>query len=194
MKTSLSTLCYIERDGAYLMLHRTKKEADVNAGKWIGVGGHFEEGESPEECLLREVREETGYTLTSYRFRGIITFVYHADESAGTGTLTHFSTHSEQPKMLEQKRVIVPVPHDSSASGTIVEYMHLFTADTFTGDPVPCDEGELKWVPKDDILNLNLWEGDRIFLKLLAEDAPFFSLKLVYDSDDNLIEQILNGG
>ena len=154
MKVSLSTLCYIERDGAYLMLHRTKKEADVNAGKWIGVGGHFEEGESPEECLLREVKEETGYTLTSYRFRGIITFVY----------------------------------------GSVVEYMHLFTADTFTGDPVPCDEGELKWVKKDDILNLNLWEGDRIFLKLLAEDAPFFSLKLVYDSDDNLIEQILNGG
>lgn len=154
MKVSLSTLCYIERDGAYLMLHRTKKEADVNAGKWIGVGGHFEEGESPEECLLREVKEETGYTLTSYRFRGIITFIYK----------------------------------------NVVEYMNLFTADAFTGDPIPCDEGELKWVPKDDILNLNLWEGDRIFLKLLAEDAPFFSLKLVYDGNDNLIEQTLNGG
>ena len=153
MKTSLSTLCYIERDGAYLMLHRTKKEHDINEGKWIGVGGHFEEGESPEECLLREVKEETGYTLTSFRFRGIITFIYK----------------------------------------NVVEYMHLFTADAFTGDPTPCDEGELKWIPKGDVLNLNLWEGDRVFLKLLQEDAPFFSLKLVYDSDDNLISQILNG-
>ena len=72
---SLSTLCYIENDGKYLMLHRNVKENDVNEGKWIGVGGHFEADESPEECLLREVKEETGYTLTSYRFRGIVTFV-----------------------------------------------------------------------------------------------------------------------
>ena len=72
---SLSTLCYIENDGKYLMLHRNVKENDVNEGKWIGVGGHFEADESPEECLLREVKEETGYTLTSYLFRGIVTFV-----------------------------------------------------------------------------------------------------------------------
>ena len=150
---SLSTLCYIERDDCYLMLHRTKKEHDVNEGKWIGVGGHFEAGESPEECLLREVKEETGYTLTDYRFRGIVTFVYK----------------------------------------NIVEYMHLFTADGYTGEPIPCSEGELQWIPKHDIPNLNLWEGDRIFLKLLSNDAPFFSLKLVYDTDDNLIESVLNG-
>ena len=73
--TSLSTLCYIEKDGQYLMLHRTVKKNDVNKDKWIGVGGHFEADESPEECVLREVKEETGYTLTSYRFRGIVTFV-----------------------------------------------------------------------------------------------------------------------
>lgn len=74
-KTNLTTLCYIEKDGQYLMLHRVKKEKDINKDKWIGVGGHFEEGESPEECLLREVKEETGLTLTSWKLRGIITFI-----------------------------------------------------------------------------------------------------------------------
>ncbi|MBO5057072.1 MAG: NUDIX domain-containing protein [Lachnospiraceae bacterium] len=74
MKSNLTTLCYIERDEKYLMLHRISKEKDINKDKWIGVGGHFEEGESPEECLLREVKEETGLTLTAWRFRGIITF------------------------------------------------------------------------------------------------------------------------
>ena len=73
--SNLTTLCYIEQGGRYLMLHRVKKENDINKDKWIGVGGHFEAGESPEECVLREVKEETGYTLTSYRFRGLITFV-----------------------------------------------------------------------------------------------------------------------
>lgn len=150
----LSTLCYIERDDQYLMLHRTVKEHDVNKDKWIGVGGHFEKDESPEECLLREVWEETGYTLTSYWFRGIVTFV------SGNG---------------------------------VTEYMSLFTADAFEGEPVPCDEGELEWVDIQDIGKLSLWEGDRIFLRLLAEDAPFFSLKLVYDGQDHLISAALNG-
>ena len=70
--TGLSTLCYIEKDNKYLMLHRIKKKNDVNEGKWIGVGGHVEYQESPEECLVREVKEETGLTLTSYRFRGVV--------------------------------------------------------------------------------------------------------------------------
>lgn len=152
--TGLSTLCYIEKDGKYLMLHRTVKENDVNKDKWIGVGGHFEADESPEECLLREVWEETGYTLTSYRFRGIVTFV------SGNG---------------------------------VTEYMSLFTADGFEGEPIPCDEGELEWVNISDIGTLNLWEGDKIFLRLLAEDAPFFSLKLVYDGHDKLVLAVLNG-
>lgn len=73
--TSLTTLCYIERDSQYLMLHRIKKEKDVNKDKWIGVGGHFEPEETPEECLLREVKEETGLTLTSWKFCGIVTFI-----------------------------------------------------------------------------------------------------------------------
>lgn len=152
--TSLSTLCYIEKDGQYLMLHRTVKKNDVNKDKWIGVGGHFEADESPEECVLREVKEETGYTLISYRFRGIVTFV------SGNG---------------------------------VTEYMHLFTADEFEGKPIACDEGELEWVKKEDVLKLNIWEGDRIFLRLLADEEPFFSLKLVYDGHDTLMSAVLNG-
>ena len=151
---SLSTLCYIEKDHKYLMLHRTVKKNDVNNEKWIGVGGHFEKDESPEECLLREVKEETGYTLTSYRYRGLVTFV------SGKGQ---------------------------------TEYMSLFTADGFEGEPIACDEGELVWVDIDEIENLNIWEGDKIFFRLLAEDREFFSLKLVYDAEDNLIEAALDG-
>ena len=150
----LSTLCYIERDGKYLMLHRTVKENDVNQDKWIGVGGHFEADESPEECLLREVKEETGYTLTSYRFRGLVTFV------SGNG---------------------------------VTEYMSLFTADGFEGESIPGDEGVLEWVDIAKIQKLNIWEGDKIFLRLLAEEHPFFSLKLVYDGQDRLLEAVLDG-
>ncbi len=154
MKAELSTLCYMERDHAYLMLHRVSKKKDINKDKWIGVGGHFEQDESPEECLLREVREETGYTLTSWRFRGIVTFV------SGDG---------------------------------VTEYMHLFTADAWTGEPAACDEGVLEWVDLDMIGSLELWEGDRIFLQLLREDAPFFSLKLCYDGKGGLTGAQLNG-
>lgn len=136
------------------MLHRTVKENDVNKDKWIGVGGHFEEGESPEECLLREVREETGYTLTSWCYRGIVTFVYGAD---------------------------------------VVEYMSLYTADGFVGERVACDEGELKWVDKARIRELELWEGDLIFFRLLEKNYPFFSLKLVYDKNDVLHYVALDG-
>ena len=139
-----TTLCYVEQDGKYLMLLRNKKKQDENAGKWIGVGGKFEEGESPQDCLLREVQEETGLRLTQYRFRGIVTFVSDQHET---------------------------------------EYMHLFTAHGFEGELIPCDEGELRWVEKDEVLSLPLWEGDREFLRLLREDAPFFSLKLVYQGD-----------
>ncbi len=151
---SLSTLCYLEQDGKYLMLHRTVKKNDVNKDKWIGVGGHFEKDESPEECLLREVREETGYTLTSYRYRGIVTFV------SGDG---------------------------------VTEYMSLFTADGFTGEETACDEGELLWVDKKDVPKLNLWEGDRIFFRLLEEREDFFSLKLVYDGAGTLVSAALDG-
>ncbi len=139
-----TTLCYIEKEDEYLMLHRIKKVNDENHDKWIGVGGKFESGESPEDCLLREVKEETGLTLTDYRFRGIVTFV-------------------------------------SNEWGT--EYMHLFTASGFEGDMKSCEEGELVWVPKSEIENLNIWEGDKIFFRLLDKCDNFFSLKLTYEGE-----------
>lgn len=148
-----TTLCYIERGSEYLLLHRTKKEHDENKGKWIGVGGKFEEGESPEECALREVYEETGLTLTSWAYRGIVTFV-------------------------------------SDEWGT--EYMHLFTADGFTGELGDCSEGELEWIDKSRFLSLPHWEGDKIFLRLLDSGEPFFSLKLSYRGDE-LVSAKLNG-
>lgn len=153
-----TTLCYIEKDESYLMLHRIKKKKDVNKDKWIGVGGKFEEDESPEECLLREVKEETGVTLTSFRLRGIVTFV--------------------------------SVGWDS-------ELMFLYTADAWEGDLgrtalSSCNEGTLEWVSKDRLHRLNLWEGDKIFLKLLQEERPFFSLKLSYEGDE-LVYAALDG-
>lgn len=153
---SMTTLCYLEKDGKYLMMHRTKKEHDVNQEKWVGVGGHFEKDESPEECLLREVREETGLVLTSYQFRGLVTFI--SDRWA-------------------------------------TEYMCLYTADAWKGeiaDMDACREGDLVWVPKREVADLNLWEGDRIFFRLLAQEAPFFSLKLRYEGDV-LKEAVLDG-
>ena len=141
----ISTICYIRKGDACLMLHRTKKEHDVNEGKWIGVGGKLKSGESPEECICREVREETGFTLLGYKLRGIITF---------------------------------------SSEGWEDELIFVYTADEFTGRLTDCDEGELKWIPLNEIMSLNLWEGDRIFLKLLMEDSPMFSIKLSYCGDD----------
>ena len=148
-----STLCYLERGDQYLMLHRVKKKWDLNHDKWIGVGGKFEEGESPEDCILRETREETGLTLTAYRYRGLVTFV---SDQAPT------------------------------------EYMHLFTATEWTGTPHPCDEGDLAWIGKRALRELPMWEGDRIFLRLLEEETPFFSLKLKYEGD-RLVLAVLNG-
>ena len=153
MKSCLTTLGYIEKDDCYLMLHRIVKKNDVNKDKWIGIGGHFEHGESPEECLLREAEEETGLILTSYQFRGIVTFI--ADDYPP-------------------------------------EYMWLFTADAFEGEMSSCDEGGLEWVPKRDVEQLNLWEGDHIFLNLIREGHQFFSLKLRYERNV-LKEAILDG-
>lgn len=157
----MTTLCYIEQDGKYLMLHRNVRKEDINKDKWIGVGGHFEAGESPEECLLREVKEETGLTLLDMRFRGIITFVYEkADES-------YCKLDSEHVDSKE----------------TEAEYMCLYTSNVFEGELLTCDEGELCWIPKEKLHSLNLWEGDKIFLDLLQKDTPFFTLKLRYQND-----------
>lgn len=146
-----TTLCYIEKDNKYLMLHCTKQ--NLNNDKWLGVGGKFEDKESPEDCVLRETLEETGLTLTSYQYRGVITFVSDKYET---------------------------------------EYMHLFTADKWTGEIRKCDEGELVWVDKSKISSLPIWEGDKLFFKLLDEKAEFFSLKLCYEGN-TLVCAVLNG-
>ncbi len=148
-----TTLCHIEKNGCYLMLHRVKKENDLNRDKWVGIGGKFEDKESPEEANLRETLEETGLTLKNAEYRGIVTFVSDKWET---------------------------------------EYMHIFYADKFEGTVKECDEGELCWVNKKDIFSLPIWEGDKIFLRLLDEKTPFFSLKLEY-MGERLANAVLNG-
>ena len=148
-----TTLCYIIKDDSCLMLHRTKKKNDQSHDKWLGIGGKFEDRESPEDCALREIKEVTGMIVTGYKYRGIVTFVSDEWET---------------------------------------EYMHLFTVTEFEGDIIECDEGDLEWIKKEDMLKLPMWEGDRIFLGLIASDAPFFSLKLEY-IQDRLMSAVLNG-
>ena len=150
-----SSLIYLENEnGEYLMLHRVKKKNDINHDKWIGVGGGFEYGESPEECAIRETFEETGLTLTDYRYRGVVTF---------------------------------------DCEGYETQYMHLFTATAWTGELAECNEGDLEWVPKEKVYSLPIWEGDKIFFRLLEEERPFFSLKLSYDAQDVLRRAVLDG-
>lgn len=139
-----STLCYIEKGGAYLMLHRVKKQNDINKDKWLGIGGKMEYGESPYDCILREVYEETSLKLICPRYRGLVTFV---------------------------------------TEDGYTEHMHLFTCDKFAGEVGECSEGELEWVDIDKINSLSIWEGDKIFFRLLKENRPFFSLKLYYCGD-----------
>lgn len=138
----LTTICYIEQDGNYLMLHRTKKENDQSHDKWLGVGGKFDKDESPDECILREVKEETGLTLTSYQLRGVMTFVSDIWET---------------------------------------EYMFIYTADEFEGELAECSEGDLQWIKKTEVMNLKLWEGDKIFLKKLIDGDGFFTVKMEYE-------------
>lgn len=148
-----TTLCHIEKDGKYLMLHRIKKENDLNHDKWIGIGGKFEDKESPEQCNRREVLEETGLTLHTSKYCGIVTFVSDKWET---------------------------------------EYMHIFTSADFSGEIKECDEGVLEWIDKQEIYNLPLWEGDKIFLHLIEQpECPFFSLRLEYKGE-KLISAVLN--
>lgn len=138
------TLCYLERDGQYLMLLRNKKQRDVNAGKWIGVGGRREAGETPEACALREIREETGLTVRDLTARGVVNFVSDAAED---------------------------------------ERMFLYTARDFEGTLIDCDEGELHWIDREAVFGLPLWDGDRIFLQKLLDDAPYFEMTLTYEGE-----------
>lgn len=141
-----TTLCYIEKDGQYLMLLRNKKENDLNEGKWVGVGGKFEAGETPEECLIREVREETGVTLTEYDFLGIVKFISDTWED---------------------------------------EDMYLYIGRAYEGDiDYDCNEGELKWIPADEVMDLNLWEGDRYFLAPMMKGETHIELTLRYEGND----------
>lgn len=167
-RSRLTTLCYVERGDAYLMLHRVKKEKDVNKDKWIGIGGHAEAGESPEECIRREAMEETGLVLKDLRFRGIVTFCFRDPKKQGD------------------------FENENAAKWDEWEYMCLFTAETDCDVLQECSEGELAWVKKERIKDLELWEGDKIFFRLLDEDAPFFSLKLCYNGSE-LEEAALNG-
>jgi len=141
-----TTLCYIEKDNQYLMLYRNKKENDPNEGKWIGVGGKLEKGETPQQCVVREVLEETGLLLTEYQYRGII----------------HFKSD-----MWED------------------EEMYLYTATSFDGELIDeCSEGHLAWVPIDEVMHLNTWAGDKIFLKKLLEGEYNIDLTVCYKGDE----------
>lgn len=148
-----TTLCYLEQNGCYLMLHRIKKKNDVNHDKWIGVGGKLDPGETAEACALREVWEEIGLTMQSPAYRGIVDFTCE------------------------------PWP---------AERMHLYTCTDFTGTLTDCNEGTLELVPKPEVENLPIWQGDKIFLRLLAEGAPFFHLELTYHGD-TLVQAVLEG-
>lgn len=152
-KQSITTLCYLEQDNKYLMLHRCKKKNDINKDKYIGVGGHVEHGESPEDCILREVKEETGLTMHNFRLRGLLTFVIDDTD----------------------------------------EYSFLYTCKDFSGDIIECNEGNLEWIDKEKINTLPIWEGDKIFFRLLEDREDYFSLKLVYIQDE-LREVYLDGG
>lgn len=173
----ITTLCYIEHEDHLLLLHRTKKAHDINEGKWIGVGGKFLDRESPEECLLREVREETGFKLTGWRFRGFITFL---QEGVETEYMCLFTAGD------------FLVPTGGAAALPVAEHPG-FAGQTPEAWPVPdCSEGELAWIPWSQVDSLSLWEGDRVFLRLLREERPFFSLKLCY-SGDHLTDAVLDG-
>lgn len=138
-----TTLVYIEHDGCFLMLHRTKKQNDMNKDKWIAIGGHLEEGESKEECAIREVKEETGLILHSLKYRAKLTFI----------------------------------------NDDYNEIMHLFTSDDFSGELIECNEGDLEWIKKEDILSLNIWEGDKDFMCEMLKDESYFEMDLIYSND-----------
>ena len=154
MTTTLCTVCYLEKDNEILMLYRNKKENDINKGKWIGVGGHFEDFESPYECAVREIKEETGFSVNKLIPRGVITFNIDGSDE--------------------------------------VQYLYVFSTDDFTGEQIECNEGHLEWIKRDEILNLNIWESDKLFMnKIINKDYSFFMIKASYDENNNLIKSSL---
>ncbi len=151
------------------MLYRNKKKNDPNAGKWVGIGGKFEPGETAEECVLREVREETGFILTSYKFLGIVEFRNDAWEN-------------------EDMYLYLADGFTAEGSGKMVKVdtgAPVGTAVTFDDLPIPpCNEGDLKWIPKSEILDLNLWEGDRYFLEPMLRGETDLNMRLTYSGDE----------
>ena len=139
----LATLCYVKNDGKTLMLFRNKKPNDFHEGKWNGLGGKFEPGESPEDCVIREIHEESGLLIKNPELHGVITF-----------------------PMFDGKKDW---------------YVFMYTANNFSGELIDSKEGRLEWIPDDNLLDLNLWDGDKIFLPWL-EKGNFFSAKFVYEN------------
>ena len=139
-KLEITTLCYVEQNGQYLMLHRNKKQNDINKDKYIGIGGHMEHDDSHKECVMREAFEETGLELDEPKLRGILTFVID----------------------------------------DMTELCFLYTCEKYSGELHSCNEGDLVWIEKDKVLDLPLWEGDKIFLKLLETEEKLFQMKLIY--------------
>ena len=210
MKTLVNTtLCYIEKNGCYLMLHRTKKEHDYNKNKWIGIGGKFENGESPEDCAVREIREETGLIVehADLEYCGIVTFI----DMTGVGEVSPSLQPPPQSSATPSPRGKAPkTPCDFPASlatdkldseqcerltppAPYTEFMHIFRSRKFSGElKTDCDEGDLEWVPLSKLKELPHWQADEIFYDFLAENHPFYSLKAVY-KNNKLIGTWLNG-
>lgn len=139
-----TVICYLKRNDSYLLLFRNKKKNDVNEGKWIGVGGHIEKGETKDEAAIREIKEETGLNVCSLKCSGEVLFV----------------------------------------NDDYQEMMYVYEIEDFDGNEIACDEGDLKWIPIKDIYNYPMWEGDKEFLPLLINHAPYFKMELIYKNKD----------
>jgi|SRR3989344_4981711 len=153
-----ATLCYIRKGDQTLMLHRDQDPNDFQYGKYNGLGGKFEEGESPEQCLVREIQEEARILVKNPRLRGIVTF----DNRGRT-----FNEGKPQPSW----------------------YVFVYTAEEFEGEPKKTKAGTLEWIANSQLLGLDMYEGDRLFLGWL-EQPKIFSARLVYEGDKLVDHQV----
>ena len=139
----LASLCYLKKNQKTLMLYRNKKQNDIHEGKWNGLGGKFEAGETPEECVIREVKEESGLEIKNPKLHGIILF--------------------------------------PAFDGVQDWFVFVFSSTTFSGEIIESEEGTLKWINDNQLLSLNLWEGDEIFMEWMNKNE-FFSAKFIYEN------------